>query len=73
MAANKNISAINKKFQKDKLKFDLITNDDLVCKDCRNRFKDKEIPGNTSRCAKYKIKPDKVLDGGECIEYDKEE
>ena len=72
MAANKNISAIDKKFQKDKLRFDLITNDDLVCKDCRNRFKDKEIPSNTSRCAKYEVKPDEVLDGGKCIEYNKE-
>lgn len=72
MAANKNISAIDKKFQKDKLKFDLITNDDLVCKDCRNRFKDEVIPGNTSKCTKYKIKPDEVLDGGKCIKYEKE-
>ena len=73
MAANKNISAIDKKFQKDKLRFELITNNDLVCKDCRNRFKDEEMPSNTSKCAKYEVKPDEVLDGGECIEYDKEE
>lgn len=72
MAANKNISAIDKKFKKDKLSFELITNNDLVCKDCRYRFKDEEMPSNTSKCVKYEIKPDEVLDGGECIKYDKE-
>ena len=72
MAANKNLSAIDEKFQKDKLSFDLVTNDDLVCKDCRNRFKDEGMPCNTSKCAKYEVKPDEVLDGGECIEYNKE-
>ena len=44
MAANKNLSAIDEKFQKDKLSFGLVTNDDLVCKDCRNRFKDEGMP-----------------------------
>ena len=34
-------------------------------------FKDEGMPCNTSKCAKYEVKPDEVLDGGECIEYDK--
>ena len=72
MAEDKKLSVINEKFQKDKLKFSLITNDDLVCKDCRNRFEDKEMPCNTSKCTKYKMKPDEVFDGGECNEYSKE-
>ena len=72
MAEDKKLSVINEKFQKDKLKFSLITNDNLVCKDCRNRFEDKGMTCNTSKCAKYKMKPDEVLDGGKCNEYDKE-
>lgn len=72
MTTNKNLSDIDKKFQKDKLRFSLITNDNLVCRDCQNRFEDKGMPCNTSKCAKYKVKPDEVLDGGECNEYNKE-
>lgn len=71
MAANKRLNSLDKKFQKDDLKFDLITNDDLVCKDCKNKYEDKDTPCNTSKCAKFEIKPDEVLDGGECIEYDR--
>lgn len=73
MAANKKPSAIDEKFKNDELNFNLVTNDDLVCNDCRNRYDDKDMPCNTSKCAKFEIKPDEVLDGGECIEYDKEE
>lgn len=72
MSADKKLSSIDEKFKKDELKFGLITNDDLVCRDCRNRFKDEGMPCNTSKCAKYEVKPDKVLDGGECDEYIKE-
>ena len=72
MAANKNLSAIDEKFQKDKLSFGLVTNDDLVCKDCRKRVTADRMPCNTAKGAKYELKPDEVLDGGECIEYDKE-
>lgn len=73
MAANKNLNALDEKFQNDNLSFGLITNDDLVCRDCRNRYKDEGMPCNTSVCEKYEIKPDKVLDGGDCNEYEKEE
>lgn len=72
MSADKKLSSIDEKFKKDELKFGLITNDDLVCRDCRNRFKDEGMPCNTSKCAKYEVKPDKVFDGGECDEYIKE-
>ena len=71
MTANKRLNSLDKKFQKDDLKFDLITNDDLVCKDCKNKYEDKDMPCNTSKCTKFEIKPDEVLDGGECIEYDR--
>lgn len=72
MAKKKDSSSIYEKFQNDKLSFERITNDDLVCKDCRNRFNDEEMPCNTSKCAKFEVKPDEVLDGGDCTEYDKE-
>lgn len=72
MTANKKLNSLDKKFKKDKLSFELVTNDDLVCKDCMNRFKDEGMPCNTSKCAKYEVKPDEVLDGGECNEYEKD-
>lgn len=66
------LSTIDKKFKNDELKFDLITNDDLVCKDCINRYEDKGMSCNTSKCVKFEIKSDEVLDGGECDEYAKQ-
>lgn len=63
---------LDEKFEKDKLKFNLITNNDLVCKDCISRYEDKDMPCNTSKCAKFSIKPFKVLDGGKCNEYEAE-
>ena len=50
-----------------------ITNQKLVCKDCDNRFDDSKIFGNTSKCFKYQTKPNKVLLGGECDEYVREQ
>lgn len=50
-----------------------ITNDDLVCKDCIFKLNDSEILGNTSRCGQFVSKPDKVLLGGSCKEYKKNE
>lgn len=73
MTTKKNLSPIDEKFQKDELKFNLITNNDLVCKDCANRWNDDGIPYNTSKCEEYQgRKPNKVLDGGNCDEYIKE-
>jgi hypothetical protein len=39
MATNKKINPLHEKFKKDQLKFERITNDDLVCKDCKKKGK----------------------------------
>ena len=51
-----------------------ITNNDLVCRDCTNRFDDSEREGNTSFCAAYprRFKPNEVINGGDCRYYLKE-
>ena len=72
MTASKRLNSLDKKFKKDEVKFDLITNDDLVCKDCKSKYEDKDMPCNTSKCKKFEIKPDEVLDGGKCNEYEKD-
>mgnify|MGYP004644339061 CR=1 FL=1 len=46
-----------------------ITNDDLICKDCIFKYDDSEVLGNTSRCEKFVSKPDRILIGGSCKEY----
>ena len=53
------MNPMNGKFEKDTLKMVRITNENLV-------------PANTSKCEKYDLKPDKVLDGGKCEEFDAE-
>lgn len=68
--ANKN--TLDEKFKKDKLQFVQIKNENLVCKDCRKKYDDTDMPCNTSKCEAYIIKPDTVLDGGDCNEYEKE-
>ena len=50
-----------------------ITNNDLVCKDCIYKFDDSMKFGNTSVCEVYDVKPGKVLLGGDCDRYSKEE
>lgn len=65
----KNMNALDEKFKKDNLKFNQIKNENLVCKDCIFRLDDTDIPCNTSMCKMFEVKPDEVLDGGECIEY----
>ena len=72
MATSKRLNSLDEKFRKDEVKFDLITNDDLVCKDCKSKYEDKDMPCNTSKCKKFEIKPDEVLDGGKCNEYEKD-
>ena len=64
-------NSMDEKFKKDKLAFTRITNEDLVCKDCDNKFDDSEMPCNTTKCEVYKLKPSDVLDGGKCSEYKK--
>ncbi len=46
-----------------------ITNKDLVCKGCKFVLSDRQVYGNTSRCKKYHNKPNTVLKGGDCNEY----
>ena len=47
-----------------------ITNYDLVCRDCAQKFDDSEIYGNVSRCKVYpKCKPLGVLNGEGCKEH----
>lgn len=72
MNVSKSINSINEKFKKDELNFEFLTNKNLICKDCKNRFDDEDTPGNVSKCAKFEIKPDDVLDGGKCSFYEKE-
>ena len=47
-----------------------ITNEDLVCKDCEFAFDDAIKLGNTSTCDKFTVKPNQVLLGGDCDEYE---
>lgn len=56
----------------DILKFEVIKNNDLVCKDCVYRFDDEKQPCNTLKCMMFEMKPDEVIDSGDCFEYEKE-
>ena len=58
-----------KKWSDDKLGFQSVTNNDLVCSNCKFAFAD----GPVGMCKKFDVKPNKVLLGGECNEYRKEE
>lgn len=66
------LNPLDRKFRKDRLKFDPIKNKNLVCKDCKKRYDDTELPCNTSKCEAFVRKPNEVLDGKDCIEYEKE-
>lgn len=56
----------------EELKMEHITNDDLVCKDCRYKFNDKEMVSDTLKCYKFKFrKPKDILDGKYCLQYEK--
>lgn len=70
MATNKKLNALDEKFKNDKLKFEQIKNQDLVCKDCRKKYDDTNMPCNTSKCEAFDVKPNEVLDGGDCIEFE---
>ena len=69
---NKNLNPLDGKFKKDKMKFEFIKNENLVCKDCKKKYDDTKLPCNTSQCEAFDIKPDEVLDGGDCVEYEEE-
>lgn len=50
-----------------------VKNDNLVCRDCLQRWDDNIIFGNVSKCEFYpQCKPLEVLRGGKCNEYVKE-
>ena len=70
MATNRKLNPLDEKFKNDKLKFVQIKNEDLVCKSCRKKYDDTNMPCNTSKCEAFDMKPDKVLDGGDCDEYE---
>lgn len=65
-----NVNPLDEKFKKDKLKFNQIKNENLVCRECKKKYDDTNIPGNTSKCEAYGIKPIEVLDGGMCYEFE---
>lgn len=48
-----------------------ITNAELKCRDCTYALDDSVKFGNTSRCDKYILKPNRVLLGGDCPRYRK--
>ena len=73
MATNKKLNTLDEKFKNDELKFTQIKNEDLVCKDCRKKYDDTNMPCNTSKCEAFNVKPNEVLDGGDCIEYENAE
>lgn len=68
----KTVNPLDNKFKNDILKFEPIKNKNMVCKDCIKRYDDTDLPCNTSKCEAFQIKPDEVLDGRDCIEYEKE-
>lgn len=73
MAVERKMNPMDRKFQKDQMKVERLMNDDLVCKDCKSRFPDDELPCNVSKCEKFpERKPFEVLGGGDCDEYEKE-
>lgn len=49
-----------------------IMNVDLTCKDCVYRYDDSVKFGNTSTCEMNENKPNKVLLGDKCDEYENE-
>ena len=73
MSTNKKLNPLDEKFKNDKLKFVQIKNNDLICKNCRKKYDDTNVPCNTSKCEAFAVKPNEVLDGGDCIEFENEE
>ncbi|MBO5933867.1 MAG: hypothetical protein J6Q94_00095 [Clostridia bacterium] len=69
---DRRLNPLDEKFRNDRLKFEPIKNKNLVCKDCKKRYDDTELPCNTSKCEAFARKPNEVLDGKDCIEYEKE-
>jgi hypothetical protein len=73
MVANKKLNPLDEKFKNDNMKVEPVKNKDLICSDCKKKYDDTDLPCNTSQCEAFAVKPDEVFDGGDCIEYEKEE
>lgn len=48
-----------------------ISNDDMVCKDCKHKLDDSVMRGNASKCKRFDIKPVRVFLGGNCLEHER--
>ena len=72
MATETKKNSLDEKFKNDKLKFEQVKNKDLICKDCRKKYDDTELPCNTSKCKAFNVKPNEIFNGGDCIEYESE-
>jgi hypothetical protein len=66
------LTEFEKRIKDEQKGFVRITNEDLVCKDCKHKWDDNEILGNTSRCDCYQWKPNSIIVGGKCEKYEKE-
>lgn len=66
---------LGKRIKSEQTCFAPIRNKDLICKDCKFRMDDSKIIGNTSSCEVYPkhTKPNEVIKGGNCPEYQQEE
>lgn len=61
--------SIDEKFKKDKLKFEVVRNKNLICKDCKYVLDDTEKLCNTSKCKIFDLKPNSVFNDNKCEEY----
>lgn len=66
MLVDKN--TLKERFKNENLIFKVLKNNQLTCKDCKLRYNDDALDCNTSRCEIFQIKPDEVLNGGDCDE-----
>ena len=64
-------SSLSERRKDEQLKVVRITNNDLICKDCRYCLDDSKQFGNTSRCEKFSLKPNEVWDKHTCRKYKK--
>lgn len=47
-----------------------VRNQDLVCRACAKALDDTKDPRNVCKCQAFKFKPIRVIDGGECFEFE---
>ena len=63
---------LKEKWKNDKLGFERISNEKLDCRNCKFKFDDSEMFGNTSKCEVFTLKPIAVIKGGKCSVKEKE-